>query len=80
MKNVLNCMRNFLRVNGFSLNVDKTCYMIICNKKVKEKKFEINGNVIKGTDRVRFLGILIDDRLSFKDHVRGLQKQVSIGT
>ena len=54
--------------------------MIICNKKVEEKRIEIAGNVIKRTDKVRFLGILIDDRLSFKDHVRGLQKQVSMAS
>ena len=50
---------------------------MICNKKVEEKRIEIAGNVIKPTDEVRFLGILIDDGLSFKDHVRRLQKQAS---
>ena len=31
-------------------------------------------------DNVKFLGVIIDDRLSFKIHVSGLQKQVSMAT
>ena len=46
--------------------------MILCNKKGEKKRIEIAGNIIKRTDKVRFHGILIDNRLSFKDHVRGL--------
>ena len=60
---ILALMRNFnewLRVNRLSLNVDKTCYMIICNEKVEEKRIRIAGNVNKRTDNVRFLGILIN--------------------
>ena len=52
--------------------------MIICQKKTEEKRIEIAGNVIKRTDRVRFLFILIVDRLFFIDHVRGLEKLVSM--
>ena len=52
--------------------------MITCNKKVEKKKVKISRNAIKRTGKVRFLGIMIDDRLSFIDHVRVLQKQVSM--
>ena len=76
----LNKVGEWLRVNRLSLNVDKTCYMIISNKKIEEKRIEIAGEVIKRTDNVKFLGVLIDDRLSFKNHVRGLQKQVSMAS
>ena len=34
-------VREWLRVNRLSLNVDKTCYMIICNKKVEEKELKL---------------------------------------
>ena len=37
--------------------------MIICNRKVEEKRIEIAGNVIKRTNKVRFLGILMIDYL-----------------
>ena len=68
----------WLRVNRLSLNVAKTCYFIICSKKVEERRIEIAGIIIKRTDKVRFLVILIDDSLFINDHVRGLQKPVSL--
>ena len=39
---------------------------------------EIVGNVAKITCKVNFIGILIDDRLPFKNHVRSFQKQLSM--
>ena len=59
-----------------SLNVNKTCHMILSIKKIDEKKIEIAGKDVKRTDQVEFLGVLIEDRLSFKNHVSGLQKKV----
>ena len=41
---------------------------------------EIAGKEVKRADNVKFLGVLIDNRLSFKNHVSGLQKQVSMAT
>ena len=41
-----------------------------------EKRIEIADNVIKRIDKVKC--ILMDDRLYFMNHVRGLQKQVSM--
>ena len=61
-------------------DVTKTHNKIICKKKVQEETNETAGNVIKGTDKIKFLDILKDDRLSFKDHVSGLQKQVSMAS
>ena len=69
---LLALMRKFLRLvrdSGLkigSLNVDKTCYMIICNI-VKEKRIEIVSNVIKRSAKVKFLGILIDYLLSIME-------------
>ena len=79
-KEELSKVSEWLRVNKLSLNDDKIRYMIICKNEVEEKKMEIASNSIKGTDKVEFLGILIDDRLSFNDHERGLQKQVSMAS
>ena len=58
----LSKVSEWLGVNRLSLNVDKTCYMIICKEKAEEKRIEIAGNVIKRTDK--FLGILTDYILS----------------
>ena len=52
--------------------------MIISNEKIEEIKIEIAGKEVKRTDKVKFFGVLTDDRLSFKKYVSGLQIQVSM--
>ena len=37
-------------------------------------------NEVKRTDKLKFLRVLIDDKLSFRNHVSVLQKQVSMAT
>ena len=39
--------------------------MRICSEKVEEEKIEIEGNVIKITNKAKFLGILIDYKIIF---------------
>ena len=56
-------------VNGLFFHVNITYNMIVCNMKVEENRTEISGNVIKKIDKVRFLRILIDDKISFYDHL-----------
>ena len=51
--------------------------MIMSNKN-GGKKIENTSNEVKRADKVKFLGFLIDERLSFKNHVSGLQNQVSM--
>ena len=45
---------------------------------MEEKNIEIAGKEVKRTDKVKFLGILIDDRLLFKNHVSRFQKNDSM--
>ena len=40
----------------------------------------IEGNGVKRAGNVKFPGVSIDDRLSFKNRVSGLQKQMPIAT
>ena len=45
------------------------------------KNIEITGKEVKWTGKVKFLTVLlIDDRLSFKNHDSSLKKQVSMAT
>ena len=53
----------WLRANRLSLNVRKTCHMIISNKEKEGKKIEIAEKEVKRIDKVNFLDVLIDDRL-----------------
>jgi len=59
----------FLR-NRLSLNMDKTNISVFGAGKA-HINFEliIDGTVIKQVNRCKYLGIMIDDKLSWQDHI-----------
>ena len=65
----LSCIDKWLRVNRLSLNIKKIKYMIITHKaclnnfKIRDRKKENKKN-----NCIKFLGILMDDKLSFDSH------------
>jgi len=62
--------------NKLTINMDKTCYTIFHKPKQKIPKFlnniKINKNIIKREATSKYLGILIDETLSFKPHITEL--------
>ena len=70
----------WLYANRLSLNIDKTSYMIVTNRKFDEKELALSGKIIQKTNSIKFLGVTIDDRLSFNEHVRDLVKRISMST
>ena len=61
---------NWLPVNRISLNIDKTRYMIVSNKRFAEKELALLCKIIQKSKSISFLVVTIDDRLSFNEHVR----------
>ena len=58
------------KANRISLNFNKTKYMIISSRKVNNSDFLIiDGNNIDRVNKFKFLGVIIDDKLLFRDHV-----------
>ena len=75
----LNC---WLRANRLSLNVAKTELMIIgsrqrLNTQCDEVDIRIDDEMIKRVDRTKSLGLTIDDRLSWSNHVDEICRKVS---
>lgn len=71
-------MDKWLRCNRLSLNVSKTSYMIISNKnRIIDNSVKIDDTPLSLTKQAKFLGIFIDDRLSFDDHLNHVCKKVS---
>lgn len=68
----------WLSSNRLSLNVDKTSCMIISNLN-KELPFNITirNNPISLVKSAKFLGVIIDDRLSFNDQLQIVCKKIS---
>lgn len=64
-----------------SLNVDKTNFMIFHapQKKInKSIRIMINNIILKEVNSLKYLGIIIDSSLNFKDHISVISKKISI--
>ena len=68
----------WLCANKLSLNLDKTSYMIHsnCNRNVA-KQILIRDKVIKCVTNSKFLGVIIDDKFNFKDHITLVCNKIS---
>ena len=68
-----------MKCNKLSLNYSKTSYMLISNKCIKPQSFKISlNNVdIKCVEYVKYLGVLLDNKLNWKAHVSGLCSKLS---
>ena len=59
---------NWLKSNRLSLIISKTSYMIISNQK-NALDIKILETILTKVSTVKFLGIMHDENLTFKDHV-----------
>ena len=64
-----------LTVNSLALNVDKTSFMVFTNKTIPDDFQACISNVpISMIDHSRFLGIVIDRKFTFSNHIDTLSK------
>uniref|UniRef100_A0A3B3I1E4 Reverse transcriptase domain-containing protein n=1 Tax=Oryzias latipes TaxID=8090 RepID=A0A3B3I1E4_ORYLA len=74
----LNKIKLWMDYNKLSLNLDKTKVMFFGNFNAnKELSIEKNNVLIKSVTEIKFLGVFIDDKLSWKPHIRHIQTKVS---
>ena len=81
MNKELQKLHEWLCVNRLSLNISKTNFVIFhaINKPRIPVTILINKNAIDEAEHVKYLGILIDSRLTFKPHIDELKKKISRG-
>ena len=73
-------LRIWLIVNRLSLNIDKTNFVVFhpYNKPLKQKiTLKIHKSAIKEKDCVKYLGVLIDSTLTWKDHIDNVITKIS---
>ena len=76
--NELNKLKDWFAVNKLSLNVNKTNYMIFSNKKcVPDVKIKISNIEIMRVKVAKFLGVLIDEKLSWNEHIALVKSKIS---
>jgi len=65
---------DWLTANKLSLNISITKYMLITNKHVITESFviDVNSNRIGRTLTYKYLGIIVDEKLSWKEHCKQL--------
>ena len=66
-------------MNKLTLNYDKCKYMIVSRKPTDSSSFDltINNVKIKRTESIRYLGVELGEKLSWKFHVENLKKKLS---
>jgi hypothetical protein len=69
----------WLKVNKLTLNIDKTHYMLFhSKKKVNENLYiKIDNKLIDRVAHTKFLGVFIDDKLNWKQHINYISGKVS---
>ena len=70
---------NWLNANRLALNVSKTNFVLFAakNKPLKPVTILINRQAIDQKEYVKYLGVLIDSKLSFKQHIVAVSKKIS---
>lgn len=71
-------VRNWFNVNKLSLNCDKTNYMVFGNlSRSADVNVTIDGVCIERVNQVKFLGVVLDEKLSWKAHVEYVKQKIS---
>jgi len=79
VQNELDKVDAWMRSNRLSINYNKTAYMILTATRSQNCNFEIsmNGVRIQQTDSIKYLGVIIDDKLSWKPQISSLCGKLS---
>ena len=68
----------WFQVNRLSVNLDKTCYSIFGHSDVSDSlELKIGTTVLKCVTTCKYLGIIIDDKLSWNDHIDYVYKKIA---
>ena len=88
--NILEKILNNMTCNKLHINLDKSCYMYFSSApktyEPDESDLEnaydlkIHDNILPKVTHTKFLGVIIDDRLSWDYHIKALTKKLSCCT
>ena len=82
MNEDLKQLSNWFKTNKLSLNIGKTNYIIFTLKQTTghdELKLQIDNTQIQRVHSTQFLGIHIDSKLQWQEHVKHVKKKLSSG-
>jgi len=76
----LECLTEWFKANKLSLNVKKTNYMLFSlHKEVHNNTLllKLEGKIIERKSSVKFLGIIIDEKVTWGEHIAKVRKKLS---
>ena len=82
MNSDLHSLNEWFGSNKLSLNVMKTNFMTfegMQNDALRNIKLSINNNDLEKVTKVKFLGVVLDDSLSWREHVHSCKNKIASG-
>ena len=71
-------VNDWLKFNRLSLNVEKSTFMLFTkSKQNKEIKLQVGKNNLKSSDVVKYLGILIDKNITWKNQIAKVESKIA---
>jgi hypothetical protein len=71
----------WLKFNKLKLNVNKTKYMIVSGKRTNvgngTSNLTIDGELVERVSSIKYLGVEIDEKLTFKNHINTTVKNMA---
>lgn len=78
INNELEKINNWLKLNKLTLNVEKTKYMMFHKRrKITPINISLNNSKIEFVHQFKFLGLLIDENLSWNNHINMITNKLS---
>lgn len=83
VNNELVKLSEWFRANKLSLNVSKTNYIVFGNKHISSDinqfKLCLDGNILQRTSSTKFLGVFLDEKMRWNQHLNHVSNKVSRG-
>ena len=85
LKNELESVSNWMRINKLSLNCSKSEYMVIGHRRQLNKigndlpDLVLNSEVITRVDTTKYPGIIIDESFNWKEQYKAIKNQLKGG-
>ena len=74
----LHSILNYLNMCKLKMNVEKTKYIIIGKEEiVTDNEVIIGGTTIEKVETMKYLGVIIDNKLNFKEHFEYVNKKMA---
>ena len=74
----LHYLANWLKFKQLKLNISKTKYLLISSAHSRyDVNIEIDGETIERVNELKYLGVIIDDKLTFKSHIDNVIKKMA---